>query len=312
MGGDLQSKVNAALDDIEDYTSQDVISKAEEVKSAAKKLNGVTDYPYPDEYFEWIVPYYDRFHQRWPTYPQTMADHLTEVTDQLNSGQVMVLAGADTVLANWTGDAADSFKKNFIGAFDASPSCVDNQILVVNELQSALWIYSGILKTMRAGAVKIADATIAALEASDDMKNSGGQFELSLMGGLTTVITACAIPTATLPLAIIGAGLVMANAGVGKIIADKNDKIAGKISGDYVPEILNTMADRLNELESKCNEAETAIGESLDQSIGTIQEVLGSGNATTMMKLVPNESGDDGADVTDGQNNDIPEFRPTR
>ncbi|ADD44554.1 hypothetical protein [Stackebrandtia nassauensis] len=325
MGDELQSKVDGILNQIPQYSSGDVESWAEKVKSAAKAKNGTTDYPYPDEYFEWIVPYFERFHQRMPSTAEAMVIELGVVREKILSAAPIIKAGTDKALTNWEGYAANSFTNFYIGAFTASPSCIDAQVAVIDELRAALWVYIGILKSMRSEAVEIAKATIATFESWDEWLwfGSDGQFLAGIAGAVATlfgVITATA--TAGVSLAIIGGAASASNAFIAKHRADE-EASKKTIGGDTVADVLNNMADRLNELDTRCTDAEDAIATDLSSSVEAVGKILASDNATTLMRLVPNEIGDDNpldagqpgntdtTDVTDPKDNPIPEFRPT-
>lgn len=300
----LENAARSEFDDSNTPTMDDIVSAAQSLEQAfRKKVHEHEPGEWPEQCYLWIVPYFKTFCYPDPKEPKAMADHLTAVRESLNSGQVSAIQGVTPQIEDWEGQARDSFFANFLVPF---PDAVDNQIEVVDELRVSLWAYEGILRAGRADAKTLLDTTADALDAFDGGKAAKRTYALIIVAALAGVLkdvpgAAAAGGGQKLGLSVIASG---SNAERG------TERAKGEIGGKTVSEIMNTFVAATEKLRPLMEDEEGKLATELGNSNELVDKILSSSDPTTLMKLLPNEIGDDGADLTDGKPNDTAEFRP--
>lgn len=254
--------------------------------------------------YEWIIDYFTYFHERWPSYPQTMAQHCQTAKAEIQSGKMTPILAVGRAVSWWGGDARDNFLENFLDPFVSQT--VTNQQALLDELAVAMHAYEAVLKQGRLDAKTIADQTVGVLDSTGH--GSGG--DVSVLLGVVGIAVAVvgtlltAGTTTALTLGLIGAGLQTANLAV-KISEDQT------IAGETVDEVLRTMAEVLDELRQAMDAEEDLIAEAVEKQADQVRDWLSSSSSLAMATILPNEPSEDGVtDITGGELPDRDEFRP--
>ncbi|MGH8793700.1 MAG: hypothetical protein ACRDXX_13785 [Stackebrandtia sp.] len=315
----------------ETYPTADEISqKAREVSDAAREArrdelahqsgpsgprgNGPAVAIVADDAYDYVIPWFERFSKPEPYLAEGMEVELELALGPIGAaGTELGIVNND--LWNWEGDARDSFMYHFmeplvVGNNDSN--ILDNQQGLVNELRAAAGAQARILGRGREDAVSIANAAIDALESLKAMNDQvTADFTLGLAGTVVGLI-----PVVGTGAKAVEVGLAWLAAG-GKLTSTVFDVVEQKLTGATVDSILDSTQSLLDKVDSSMTDLEDQIRDKLKatQEEGTggkpgVDEVLGSSSALDLAKLVPNEIGDDGPDITDGKDNDTSEFRP--
>lgn len=283
----LKMRAAAALGEIEVPATQDVLAAAEAVKEAAKKAKKREDatfvtatrgnYEPKTVDLDWIVPYFEKFHERSVDQPESMADALGQVRERLMHSSETSVATLKPVMDGWDGDARDALHDNFV---EPLPEAIKNQAEVVDELRAAMWAYEAVLGTARIDAIHVARKTTAMLETLDDLKVKDAPLQLSVVGSAASLVAA------------IGARGVLGMALVSGAMANRNPVSARQgIDGHDVSAVLDSMKYALDQLEKAMDEEETGIGAEMSKSNDRIDEILGARPGASPTQLLPADTG---------------------
>jgi len=253
--------------------------------------------------YEWIVEHFDYFHERWPSYPRTMAEHCETAKTAIMSGEMTpFLSVAMTVSNDWAGAARDDFLDYFLVPFG---NAVTNQQLLLTELSAAMYGYEAVLRQARLDARHLANQTVNVLDSINTYSGGDAGTVLRVIGiGLAVVSTlATAGSTAALTFGLIGAGLQAAQLGA--------DLAEQDISGETVDDVLNQLVQRLGDLRTAMDAEEDEIAIAVEKTSDSVQSLLDSGDPLELATVLPNEPNEDGiTNVTGGEVPGEDEFRP--
>ena len=280
-------------------SESDIVASAEAmIASFRQKVGEHEPGPWPESAYTWIVPYFKFFCYPDPLAVQIMADDLGLVRQSIKSGQVTAVQGLTPQIEDWEGKARDSFYENFLVPF---PDAVENQTEVIDELRIALWAYESILRAARVDAKKLLDETKKVVDAYDGDKSGKTQFAFTIIAAFAGVVKDLPRGGATLGLALVGN---TATLGKGAQTA------ATDIGGKTVADIMNSFIAAAEEIRPMMDDQEQKLAAELDKSNATVDGILNNSDPKTLMQLLPNEVGTDGARITDRAPGDAPEFRP--
>ena len=283
----LKMRADAALSEIEVPATQDVLAAAEAVKEAAKKAKKREDatfvtatkgnYEPKTLDLDWIVPYFEKFHERSVEQPESMADALGHVREQLIHGSEASVASLQPVMDSWDGDARDALHDNFVQPL---PEAIKNQAEVVDELRAAMWAYEAVLGTARIDAIHVARKTTAMLETLDDLKVKDAPLQLSVVGSAASLVAAIGVR------GVLGMALIS-----GAMAQQNSVSVRQGIDGHDVSAVLDSMKYALDQIEKAMDEEESGIGAEVSKSNDRIDEILGAHSGSPQTKLLPADTG---------------------
>ncbi len=189
-------------------------------------------------------------------------------------------------LSSWQGDAADAFKNNFAVPL---PGIIDNQVLMVSALRSALSTNRTVYAMARNDLRQLAKATIDALNFKTGSEGPSFTMTLSVVAGVLAVTAACVSG----PGAIIFFTAASSAAGVMKDVLDERQgdhepASNGKeyhIGGHTVDMILGNTYDLIQETQKYITISEDTIIRGLQENFSTL-----TGRATRTHFISPRPS----------------------
>lgn len=262
---------------------------------------GNNDPTQPEEtQFEWIIEHFKYFHERWPSYPQTMGQHCDSAKGAIQSGQMTAIKPVSDAVDRWTGRAQQQFKEYFLDPFLVNT--LTNQQALLDELAIAMYTYEGILKQGRIDAKTIAEQTIDALDSLDAGSGTSFTAVLSVVGIALAVVStvATAGTTTALTLGLIGAGLQAA-----QFVASNQE-----VEGATAEEVLESLAETLDQLRQAMDAEEASIADAVTLTTGQIQGFLQASNPPEVATILPNEPTGGVPNLTDGEVPSEDEFGP--
>lgn len=263
---------------------------------------GNNDPTVPEEkQFEWIKDSFQYFHERWPSYPQTMAMHCDTAKAAIQSGQMTAVKHVDDVVDNWQGAAQQDFREYFLDPFLVNT--LTNQQALLDEMAVAMYAYEGILKQGRIDAKTIAEQAVEGLDAIDVGGGLSFTAILGVVGVAVAVVTtvATAGTTTALTLGLIGAGVQAVS-----VVASEQT-----VEGATVDEILDSLDSTLDQLRLAMDAEEKSLADALVETTGQVNGYLEADNPNESGTFLPNEPvGDDVPNVTDGTVPSPGDFHP--
>lgn len=205
-----------------------------------------------------------------------------ETTDPINkqpitaNGDLAAIKSAADELYTWDGEAAKSFKVNFL---DPLPSKVTNQFLMLGVLKGASEADREVWDQTRKDLINIRDRTIEALDAVGGSPPNGFQFTLSVIG---TVAAGIAIPFTAGTSATVAAALGAASMAAGTASVTEETVQASVGSPE---QILQSMSEAIGKLCQQIRAKQTEIGKVLADYAGEAAQQ--DSNATTGTPYVP-------------------------
>lgn len=258
----------------------------------------------PDESrYEWVVSQFEYFHQRWPAFPRTMAEHCETARTAISSGEMTGYNSvAITVGSDWAGQARDDFMDYFLAPYG---NAVTNQQLLLTELSAAMYAYEAVLRQGRLDARHLANRTVDVLDSINTYSGGDASTVLQVIGiGLavtSTLVTGGG--TAAITFGLLGAGLSAAQ--LGADLAEKD------ISGETADDVVQQLVQRLADLRTAMDAEEDEIADAVTTTADSVEDLLGSSDPLELATILPNEPNDDG--ITNITAGDVPghdQFRP--
>ncbi len=261
---------------------------------------GNSDPSQPEEtQFEWILERFTYFHERWPSFPQTMGQHTDSAKAAIQSGQMTAIKPVADAVDRWTGKSQQHFKEYFLDPFLVNT--LTNQQALLDELAVAMYAYEGILKQGRVDVKAIADQTVEALDSLSVGSGTDFTAVLGVVGIAFAVVTtvATAGTTTALTLGLIGAGL----SAVQHVAAHQ------EVAGTTTEEVVDSLAEALDGLRQAMDAEEASIAEAVTKTTGEVQGYLSAATPADIATFLPNEPNEDGVtNLTDGEVPDHDEF----
>jgi hypothetical protein len=174
------------------------------------------------------------------------------------------LSGSETYIDNWTGRAAEDFKRNFIDPF---PAVLSNQFLLASVLKGALEAHAAIWQKARNDIDKIATDTIAALDHMDDCGSNDWSMFFTVVGA---VVSIAAVPV-TDGASLYGLAAVGAAASVASSAAGGGGGAERRFSGESSAAVISQMKQAINMLVDDINTEEQKITKAMHSSYATVQ-----------------------------------------
>ena len=255
-----------------------------------------------DGTYDWIPERFEKFYERWASFPRGMAMNLDDAKEPLKSGPMADLNLVDTAVARWAGDTRDAFYENVLSPF---PGAVTNHQGLIVELQAGLYAYEAVIRSMRAAARKIAKETITVLDSSHagffGSSDEEAKFALSVIAAAAGIIGTAVTGGGSLGItfAIVGGAAGVSTAGIDWAHA-KDEKTEHHIHGGTVADILESMQTALNKLWDDVEAAERGIAALYEATLETVNGHLNSSSSRNKRTLLPHEPDDDVPDLTDG------------
>jgi hypothetical protein len=235
--------------------------------------------------YQWIIEEFRYFHERWPSFPRTMAEHCEDAKKTIQSGRMTPILGvSETVASNWSGTASDNFHDYFLAPFVMR--AVTNQQALLDELAVAMYGYEALLKQARVVAMDIATQSTNALDSlMPEAAGISGEQALGMAGVVIGVVTAVATggTAVGVSLGLIGAGLSL----VGMLAASP------RIGGDTVDEVLQSLRTTLDQRHQEMDDVEESIATALGKTDAEVAKHL-DGSPLDVGTVLPNEPDADG------------------
>lgn len=165
------------------------------------------------------------------------------------------LTGSESYLENWTGKAAEDFKRNFIDPF---PAVVSNQFLITSVLKGAIEAHQEMWRRARTDIDKIATDTIAALDHMDDCGSNDWSMAFTVLGAVVAVAAAPVTDgTSLIALAAVGSAASIASTAAGSG-STPTRRFSGESAGAVISQMrqaISMLADDINTEEQKITRA---------------------------------------------------------
>jgi hypothetical protein len=162
------------------------------------------------------------------------------------------LTGSESYVENWTGKAAEDFKRNFIDPFR---SVASNQFLLTSVLKSALEAHQELWRRARTDIDKIATDTIAALDHMDDCGSNDWSMAFTVLGAVVAVAAAPVTDgTSLIALAAVGSAASIASTAAGSGGGAPTRRFSGESAGAVISQMrqaITMLADDINAEEQK-------------------------------------------------------------
>lgn len=262
--------------------------------------------------YDWLVSWFTQFHERWPSYPRTMAEHCRTAKAALQSGRMTPIVNVkDMVNARWDGAASDDFRDFFLTPF---VKAVNNQQALLDELAVAMYAYEGVLRQARLDARAVATNAINVLDSIDGYGGGGDAgLVLGVIGVAVSVVAAVATGGTTLgiTLGLIGAGVSGAQVVNDALSQEEPVTADQQITGDTVDQVVDNVVSVLSDLRRGMDAEEQGIANLLGQTRSEVSRLLASDSPLDVATILPNEPDADRiTDITDGQLPSPAEFHP--
>ncbi len=164
------------------------------------------------------------------------------------------LTGTESYIENWTGRAAEDFKRNFIDPF---PAVVRNQFLLSAVLKAALEAHQEMWKRARSDIDNIATATISALDHMDDCGSNDWSLAFTVLGAVVAIAAVPVTDGASLfALAAVGSAASVASAVAPS--GDEKRRFSGESAGAVIAQMrtaITLLADDIASQEAKIAKA---------------------------------------------------------
>lgn len=199
------------------------------------------------------------------------------------------LSGTESYIANWTGRAAEDFKRNFVVPF---PAVVRNQFLLSAVLKAALEAHQEMWKRARSDIDSIATATISALDHMDDCGSNDWSLAFTVLGAVVAIAAVPVTDGASLfALAAVGSAASVASA-----VAPGGDDTKRRFSGESAGAVIAQMRTAITMLADDIASQEAKIAKAMNQTYGTV-----TGGRTSFVSNRPLLAGVDVANVKGDQ-----------
>ena len=172
------------------------------------------------------------------------------------------LSGTESYLENWTGHAAEDFKRNFIDPF---PAVVRNQFLLSAVLKAALEAHQEMWKRARTDIDNIATATISALDHMNDCGSNDWSLAFTVLGAVVAIAAVPVTDGASLfALAAVGSAASVASA----VAPSGDDK--RRFSGESAGAVIAQMRTAITMLADDIASQEAKIAKAMNYTYGTV------------------------------------------
>jgi hypothetical protein len=173
------------------------------------------------------------------------------------------LSGTQSYLENWTGKAAEDFKRNFIDPF---PAVVSNQFLLTAVLKAALEAHKEMWKRARTDIDNIATTTISALDHMDDCGSNDWSMAFTVLGAVVAIAAVPVTDGASLfALAAVGSAASVASSAAGS-----GDDHRQRFSGESAGAVISQMRTAIAMLADDINTSEQKIVKATNDTYGTV------------------------------------------
>lgn len=173
------------------------------------------------------------------------------------------LSGTESYIENWTGRAAEDFKRNFIDPF---PAVVRNQFLLSAVLKAALEAHQEMWKRARTDIDNIATATISALDHMDDCGSNDWSLAFTVLGAVVAIAAVPVTDGASLfALAAVGSAASVASA-----VAPSGDDNKRRFSGESAGAVIAQMRTAITMLAHDIASQEAKIAKAMNDTYGTV------------------------------------------
>jgi hypothetical protein len=172
------------------------------------------------------------------------------------------LTGTESYIENWTGRAAEDFKRNFVDPF---PAVVRNQFLLSAVLKAALEAHQEMWKRARIDIDNIATATISALDHMDDCGSNDWSLAFTVLGAVVAIAAVPVTDGASLfALAAVGSAASVASA----VAPSGDDK--RRFSGESAGAVIAQMRTAIKLLADDIASQEAKIAKAMNETYGTV------------------------------------------
>lgn len=188
------------------------------------------------------------------------------VSSNANSTLYQVSSAGDEI-DDWTGTAADSFKKHYGDKFIPT---ISSQFVAAWVMRQALNAEAAIWQTVRDDLDKLSNGAIDKVKHAADCSKEDWTTVLTVAGAVVSV--GGAIPSGGASLAgwaAVGAGVTVASTGMTLVGAEgKKDELG--LSNSPPKQIVKDLKDRLSKIKEYINTHETSIANAIDGSLKAI------------------------------------------
>lgn len=253
------------------------------------------------------------FYERWPSYAAAQVDHLQSAKTSIQSGQMSQIVNVGDVVSNWSGEAKEDFKGNFLDPFIQPVN--PNQQLIFEELTTAMLGYQALLEAARRDLKKVLDDAKKVLESimAGDKSPTDTTNNLDMIGAVIAVAGVvagfAAAPvtggtTAVLALGLLGAGV----AATKTLISMEQSFTSNTAIG-----VMDELGKKLDGMKKQMDEEEESLVTALEISHGSMSASVTSTDPLSQAALLPNEPDDDGTpNISDGEVPGHGDFHPPR
>lgn len=196
---------------------------------------------------------------------------MTASTTRCTAGYVLAnpdlnkMAAATDLLQSWTGGAAMEFAENFLHPF---PSISANQFMMVLTMKGALEAYRAMCEEAREDIKRIAVATRDQLDHARECTSSDWSELLKVAAAVAAVGGAATTTGPGAVFAMIGAATAIGDA----VNAQPGEANSVSITGDYTPDIIESMSNAVDTLTAEISETQKRIADAVVKSTTLVQE----------------------------------------
>lgn len=194
------------------------------------------------------------------------------------------LSGAESYIENWTGQAAQQFKSEFIDPF---PSIVSNQFIVATVLKAALEAEKEIWVTARNDIDKIAHDVLEALDRMHDCGKNEWTMTFTVIASVAAIAAVPVTGGASLAITAVGAASQVVAA------AAPEDPPKIQFSGETPGPIISQMREAIKKEIELIGQAEQKIADAM-KGAGSVV----SGNMSLFVAKEPALAGADTSNIT--------------
>ncbi|HEU0240645.1 MAG TPA: hypothetical protein VFR11_15405 [Micromonosporaceae bacterium] len=174
------------------------------------------------------------------------------------------LPGTEAYIENWTGRAAEDFKRNFIDPF---PALLSNQFLLGSVLKGGLAAHAEVWRRARNDIDKIATDTLAALDHMNDCGSNDWSMLFTVVGA---VVSIAAVPV-TDGASLYGLAFVGAAASVASSASGGGGGAERRFSGETAGAVISQMRQAISMLADDISGQERKIATAMTDSYATVR-----------------------------------------
>lgn len=176
------------------------------------------------------------------------------------------MSGSESYIEDWTGDAAQEFKENFIDPF---PSIVHNQYALALVSRHALEAEKSIWIAARRDIDEIAHGANQALDHMNDCGGNSWNIGFAILGA---VVAVAAIPlTAGASSSTLAVSLAIVSGAAGAASsASYGDLEKTEFSGNSPTQVINSMREAISKLKTGIADAERTIADTMNRNQGVV------------------------------------------